>query len=147
MFGHRITLFTIFGFAVRLDASWAIIAILITWSLAGAIFPHAFPGLTRADYWWMGIAGAFGLFFSIVAHELCHSLVANHYKLPMRGITLFVFGGVAEMKEEPQSAKIEFLMALAGPVSSIALGGIFRAIQVATAGSWPRPVIGVVAYL
>jgi Zn-dependent protease/CBS domain-containing protein len=147
MFGHRITLFKIFGFSVRLDASWAIIAILITWSLAGAIFPHAFPDLTRADYWWMGIAGAFGLFFSIVAHELCHSLVANHYKLPMRGITLFVFGGVAEMGGEPQSPKVEFLMALAGPVSSIVLGCIFRAIQLSATGSWPRQVVGVLAYL
>jgi Zn-dependent protease/predicted transcriptional regulator len=147
MFGRRITLFKLFGFAVRLDASWIIIAVLVTWSLAGAIFPQAYPYLRRADYWWMGIAGAFGLFFGIVVHELCHSLVANHYKLPMRGITLFVFGGVAEMGGEPQSPKIEFLMAVAGPLASIVLGFIFRAIQVAATGIWPVPVVGVFTYL
>jgi Zn-dependent protease/predicted transcriptional regulator len=147
MFGRRITLFKLFGFAVRLDASWIIIAILVTWSLAGAIFPQAYPFLPRAAYWWMGIAGAFGLFFSIVVHELCHSLVANHYQLPMRGITLFVFGGVAEMGGEPQSPKIEFLMALAGPVASILLGAIFRVMALAAAGRWPVPVVGVLGYL
>jgi Zn-dependent protease/CBS domain-containing protein len=147
MFGRRITLFRIFGFAVRLDASWIIIAILVTWSLAGAIFPHTYPYLRRADYWWMGIAGALGLFASIVVHELCHSLVANYYQLPMRGITLFVFGGVAEMGGEPQSPKIEFLMAVAGPIASIILGFVFRGIQVAAAGTWPVPVVGVLAYL
>jgi Zn-dependent protease/CBS domain-containing protein len=147
MFGRRITLFTIFGFAVRLDASWIIIAILVTWSLAGAIFPHAYPHLPRADYWWMGVVGVAGLFFSIVVHELCHSLVANHYKLPMHGITLFVFGGVAEMGGEPESPKIEFLMALAGPVSSAIIGCIFRGIELSGMGHWPLPVLGVLAWL
>jgi Zn-dependent protease/predicted transcriptional regulator len=147
MFGRRITLFKLFGFAVRLDASWIIIAVLITWSLAGTIFPHEYPYLPRADYWWMGIAGALGLFFGIVVHELCHSLVANHYQLPMRGITLFVFGGVAEMGGEPQSPKVEFLMAVAGPLASVVLGVIFRGIEMAATGSWPTPVVGVLAYL
>ncbi|HLI82726.1 MAG TPA: site-2 protease family protein [Bryobacteraceae bacterium] len=147
MFGRRITLFKIFGFAVRLDASWIVIAILVTWSLAGAIFPQAYPHLARATYWWMGAAGAFGLFFGIVVHELCHSLVANHYKLPMRGITLFVFGGVSEMGGEPQSPKVELLMALAGPVASAAIGAIFHGIQLWARGRWSVPVLGVLAYL
>jgi Zn-dependent protease/CBS domain-containing protein len=146
MFGRRITLFKLFGFAVRLDASWIIIAALIIWSLAAAIFPHAYPGLAEATYWWMGLFGALGFFASIVAHEFCHSVVARHYQLPMNGITLFIFGGVAEMGDEPQTPKIEFLMALAGPVSSIILGVIFYLI--ARAGrSGPEPVIGVIAYL
>jgi Zn-dependent protease/CBS domain-containing protein len=147
MFGRRVTLFKLFGFAVRLDASWIIIALLVTWSLAGSIFPHAYPYLSRGSYWWMGIAGALGLFAGIVLHELCHSLVANHYQLPMRGITLFVFGGVAEMGGEPPSSKVEFLMAIAGPIASIILGAIFRGIQVAVSGKWPVPVVGVIAYL
>ena len=148
MFGRRITLFKIFGFAVRLDASWIIIAALVTWSLAAAIFPHTSPGLSAATYWWMGIAGAVGFFASIVVHELCHSLVANHYKLPMKGITLFVFGGVAEMGGEPQSPKIEFLMAIAGPLSSIAIGGLFYGLARGGAGlGWPGEALGVLAYL
>jgi Zn-dependent protease len=73
----------------------------------------------------MGVAAALGLFSSIVLHELAHSVVANYYKLPMKGITLFIFGGVAEMSGEPQSPKVEVRMAIAGPAASIAIGGVF----------------------
>jgi Zn-dependent protease/CBS domain-containing protein len=147
MFGKRLRLFKILGFEVRVDASWLLIAILVIWSLAVGVFPREFRGLPTGDYWWMGVAGAFGLFGSIVFHELCHSLVANHYQLPMRGITLFIFGGVAEMGGEPQSPKIEFLMAIAGPISSIVLGFICYGIGNAAVGHWPQPVSGVIAYL
>lgn len=146
MFGRRVTLFRLFGFEVRLDASWIIIAALVTWSLAAAIFPVSYPSLPRADYWWMGIAGAVGFFGSIVFHELCHSLVARYYRLPMRGITLFLFGGVAEMGDEPRSPKVEFLMALAGPISSIGLGFVFRRAALWGAGGSIQAA-GVFAYL
>jgi len=95
----------------------------------------------------MGAAGALGLFVSIVIHELCHSLVANAYHLPMRGITLFIFGGVAEMGGEPESPKVEFLMALAGPLASIAIGLGCGLLRMATDGVWSAPVVGVIAYL
>ncbi len=146
MFGRRITLFRLFGFEVRLDASWIIIAALITWSLAASYFPHLYPALPRGEYWWMGVAGALGLFGSIVAHELCHSLVANYYRLPMRGITLFIFGGVAEMGDEPQNPKVEFLMAVAGPVSSVLLGLLFYAVARVAMGG-PVEAQGIFAYL
>jgi Zn-dependent protease/predicted transcriptional regulator len=94
----------------------------------------------------MGIAGALGFFGSIVFHELSHSLVARYFHLPMRGITLFLFGGVAEMGGEPQSPKVEFLMALAGPVASIVLGFAFRALALSGV-AWPVQVVGVFAYL
>jgi Zn-dependent protease/CBS domain-containing protein len=96
----------------------------------------------------MGIAGAVGLFASIVFHELCHSLVARQYGLPITGITLFIFGGVAEMEEEPPSARSEFLMALAGPVSSALLGLGFYGMRLLGEGAgWPVPVSGVLGYL
>ena len=101
MFGQRITLFKMLGFEVRVDASWLIIAVLIVWSLAVGVFPYRLPGLPAATYWWMGIFGALGLFASIVVHEFSHSIVARRNGLPMKGITLFVFGGVAEMESEP----------------------------------------------
>src|SRR5215469_3009516 len=129
MFGRRVTLFRLFGFEVRLDASWIVIAALVTWSLATGVFPMAYRGLTPATYWLMGVVGALGFFGSVVIHELCHSLVANHYKLPMKGITLFIFGGVAEMGGEPQSPKVEFLMAIAGPIASVVLGLLFFLIS------------------
>ena len=148
MFGKRITLFKLLGFSVRIDLSWIIIVILVTWSLALGLFPQYYKDLPQATYWLMGAIGALGLFASIVFHELCHSLVARRYGLPMKGITLFIFGGVAEMEEAPSSAKVEFLMAVAGPVSSILLGGFFYGILVLGRGiGFPDPVKGVIGYL
>ncbi len=121
MFENRLTLFRMFGFSVRLDLSWLLIALLVTWSLAEGFFPDRYPDLSNSVYWLMGILGAAGLFLSIIFHEFCHSLVARRYGLPMKGITLFVFGGIAEMEDEPQNPKTEFLMALAGPVSTLLL--------------------------
>jgi Zn-dependent protease len=96
----------------------------------------------------MGIVGALGLFTSIVVHEFSHSLVARRFGLPMKGITLFIFGGVAEMEKEPPTAKAEFFMAIAGPAASVILGGILYGITVLGARSgWPDPIIGVLSYL
>jgi Zn-dependent protease len=148
MFGRRITLFKLFGFSVRIDISWIIIAILITWSLASSFFPTRYKGLQPSIYWLMGAVGAIGLFASIVFHEMCHSLVARGYGLTMKGITLFIFGGVAEMDEEPPSAKAEFMMAVAGPVSSVALSLVFYGIHLIGRGAeWHVAVSGVIRYL
>jgi Zn-dependent protease len=147
MFGKRITLFKLLGFEVHIDLSWFIIALLVTWSLAKGLFPSYYQNLAPATYLWMGLCGAAGLFFSIVFHELCHSLVARRFGLPMKGITLFVFGGVAEMSEEPSSAKAEFLMAIAGPLSSILLGLILSVVSALVGGILSTPVIGVIDYL
>jgi Zn-dependent protease/predicted transcriptional regulator len=147
MLGRRITLFKLMGFEVRLDTSWVIVATLLTWTLATAVFPFYYPGLLRDSYWWMGVAGAVGLFGSIVVHELCHSVVARRYGIPMRGITLFIFGGVAEMDEEPGNAKAEFLMAIAGPLASVVLGCVFYALGAAIHGYARLELVGVLAYL
>jgi Zn-dependent protease/CBS domain-containing protein len=147
MFGRRITLFKLFGFEVRIDASWLIIAALITWSLAVGMFPYQYPGLAASVYWWMGVVGALALFGSIVVHELFHSLVAKRFGLPMKGITLFIFGGVAEMDAEPPNAKAEFSMAIAGPIASILIGAVFYLLYRSGRDAWPAPVVGVVAYL
>jgi len=129
MFGKSYKLFKMFGFEVKIDLSWLIILVLVVWSLAGAVFPEEYKGYTRQVYFVMGLVGAFGLFFSIVFHELCHSLVARRYGLPMKGITLFLFGGVAEMSDEPPNPKAEFMMAAAGPLSSIVLAVALSAVS------------------
>jgi Zn-dependent protease len=149
MFGRKIHLFTIFGFDVGIDFTWFFLAVLVTWSLATAYFPVLYGGeFSRGVYWWMGVAGALGLFLSIVFHEFWHSVIARHFGLPMKGITLFIFGGVAEMDDEPPNAKTEFLMAIAGPLSSVVLGGLFLAIYAGgVAAGWPKPVWGVLRYL
>ncbi len=148
MFGKSFKLFTLFGFTVKLDTSWVIIAVLVTWSLAQGLFPFLYKGLSVTTYWIMGVIGALGLFFSIVFHEMCHSLVARKFGLPMKGITLFIFGGVAEMSDEPPSAKAEFTMAIAGPASSVVLALVFYGISIMGRGNgWPAPVNGVFGYL
>lgn len=148
MFGRRIKLFTLFGFEVRIDFSWVIIAVLIVWSLAIGFFPFRYKNLSAETYWLMGIAGAVGLFLSIIFHEMFHSLVARRFGIPMKGITLFVFGGVSEMGDEPTSAKAEFLMAIVGPLSSIAIALACYGIHIyGFRNGWPASVDGVVHYL
>lgn len=148
MFRKSVRIFRLFNFEVKVDPSWLILAVLITWSLARGLFPAYYQGLSPAAYWWMGMAGTLGLFLAIVFHELAHSLVARRLGLPMKGITLFIFGGVAEMSEEPENPKTELLMAAAGPLSSIVLGLVFLLVRAAArAGEWPVPIRGVVSYL
>jgi len=148
MFVKRITVFKLLGFKVGVDISWLILAVLVTWSLATGLFPHYFEGFSNATYWWMGIGGASGLFASIVFHELCHSIIARRYGLPIKGITLFIFGGVAEMHHEPTSPKAEFMMAIAGPVSSALLGtALYTLHRLGTYADFPQPLNGVLLYL
>lgn len=148
MFGRGITLFHLLGFKVKADISWLFLATLVTLSLATGYFPYRHPDLSPQTYWWMGFVGAAGLFASIVFHELSHSLVARRFGMPIRGITLFIFGGVAEMEEEPPTARAEFLMAVAGPVASGLLSlAFYLATLVAEAGGVPAAVSGVASYL
>ncbi|MBI2820346.1 MAG: site-2 protease family protein, partial [Acidobacteria bacterium] len=148
MLEKRFTIFRLLGFDVKVHISWAIIVLLIAWSLAKSFFPSFYPDLSQATYWWMGAGGALGLFVSIIIHELAHSVVAKRYGIPIRGITLFIFGGVAEMEQEPGSAGAELRMAIAGPITSILLGvGFYLAGGAAKGLAWPVPLTGVLFYL
>jgi len=148
MFGKRIKLFTIFGFSISIDLSWFFLAVIVSWSLAKYVFPTWYTGLPVLVYFWMGVAGALGLFASIVLHELAHSLVARQHGIVMSGITLFIFGGVAEMTEEPPSPKAEFQVAIAGPIASVLVSAVC-ALFVSAGGvlGWPDPLTGVFKYL
>ncbi|MEJ2285736.1 MAG: site-2 protease family protein [Desulfobacterales bacterium] len=148
MFGKRFKLFRLMGFEVGIDFSWIFIAILIAWSLSTGVFPFQYKDLPARTYWLMGIVGAIGLFLSIIAHEFAHSLVARNRGMPMKGITLFIFGGVAEMGDEPPSAGAEFQIAVVGPLSSMAIAVVFYGIyHIGSIGGWPPPLNGVVGYL
>lgn len=148
MLVKRIDLFKLFGFEIRIDLSWVVLAILIAWSLSEGLFPFRYVGLSTQTYWVMGIIGAMGLFFSVLFHELSHSLVARQFGIPIKGITLFLFGGFAEMNEEPPSPKAEFLIAFAGPLSSLFLAVSFFVISLISEGvGWPEAVSGVTRYL
>lgn len=148
MFGKSVSLIKLFGFEVKLDLSWLILGLLITWTLAQGVFPFYYEDFNTATYWLMGIGGAIGLLISIVFHELWHSLIARRFGLPMKGITLFIFGGVAEMSDEPPSPKAEFFMSIAGPLSSIILGGVLFGVWFLLEGTgFSPPVLGVINYL
>ena len=147
MFGKSIKIFKLYGFEVKVDFSWIIIAVLIVWSLSTGLFPFRFKNLSTQTYWIMGIVGAVGLFLSIIAHEFAHSVVARRNGMPMKGITLFIFGGVAEMGEEPPGPREEFTMSIVGPLSSLAIAGIFYGIYIMGGNFLSRAVSGVLGYL
>lgn len=147
MFSTRFKIFNLLGFPIYLDLSWFVIVLLIAWSLASSVFPAQVEGLTSAQYWTMGVLGALALFASILAHELGHAVVARRFDLPMRGITLFIFGGVAEMTREPPSAKAEFFVAIAGPIVSVLISATCFAIAALGGTAIPPSGSAVVWYL
>jgi len=110
MLGYRITIFRLYGFYVHVDVSWFILSILIMWTLAVNYFPSAYPGLDNQLYWQMGVLGLLGLCFSIIMHEIGHALVAKYFQMQIGDITLWIFGGVADMQEERSVPKHELLM-------------------------------------
>jgi Zn-dependent protease/predicted transcriptional regulator len=115
----------ILGVQVNIDPSWLVIFALITFSLGGAQFPKYYPDWPTWQHWLIGLAGSLLFFCSVLAHELTHSLVAIRQGEKVRNITLFLFGGVAQITEEPDRPAKEFTMAIAGPLSSLAIAVFF----------------------
>ncbi len=148
MFSKRFNLFQFKGIPIGIDVSWFFIAILLSWTLAIGHFPSLYPGLPHEHYWFMGILGMLGLFVCIILHELGHALVAKHFQLPVVQITLFVFGGIAELKKEAERPWVEFLVAVGGPIVSIALSILFYALSlIGVHSEWPIQITGVTEYL
>ena len=123
MFPARFRLFSLLGFNVSIDISWFFLAFYLVVSLT-RYFPTVVPHQNFYTYAVMGIVGALGLFASIIIHELAHAVVALNFGLPIGGITLFIFGGVAELKQEPKTPRAEFWVALMGPVASVMLAAV-----------------------
>lgn len=123
-----VTIGKLFGISLRLNYSWFIIFALVTWALATGYFPAIYPNWSLATSIFTGLVTSLLFFGSVLAHELMHSLVAQASGIPVSSITLFIFGGVSQITEEPKEPKVELRIALAGPLTSIALGGIFWAI-------------------
>jgi Zn-dependent protease len=147
MFRTRLRLFRIAGISISVDASWLIILALLTWTLTTA-FRGVHPNASAGEYWTMGLVTALAFFVCIVLHELGHALVARRLGIPLRGITLFLFGGVAELEGEPRSAGAEFLMAVAGPLVSAVLALMCAALAIAGGQTaWPWQVVLVLEYL
>ncbi|MBN1879665.1 site-2 protease family protein [bacterium] len=142
---HTIPIGRILGISIGLDYSWFVIFALLTWMLAGSYYPSEFKGWSPLLYWLMGGVTAILLFASVLLHELGHSVVALRYKIPVRSITLFLFGGVARLGAEPPSAIAEFFIAITGPFVSLALALLFYSLRPLVTGI--EPLLGLVKYL
>ncbi len=114
----------IFGIPIYLHPSWFIIFALITYTLRTQ-FTAEHPGWTSQQHWMLGIVTSALFFGSVVFHEVSHSIVAKSYKIPVQSITLFVFGGLSSISREPEKPKQEFNIAIAGPLASLFLAGVF----------------------
>jgi len=118
----------IFGIPIYLHPSWFIIFALITFTL-GLQFASAHPTWSPAQHWALGVITSLLFFASVIFHEVSHSVVALRYKLPVKSITLFVFGGLSQIEREPPNARQEFNIAIAGPLSSFFLAGVFWVVR------------------
>lgn len=115
----------IWGIPIGLHSSWFLIFALLTWSLSTGYFPNEYPQLASTVHVSMGVVTSMLFFGSVLAHELGHAFLALRNQIPVRGITLFIFGGVAQIGQEPRSPGAEFRIAIAGPLVSLGLAGVF----------------------
>lgn len=148
MFSNSVRFLSVGGYEIKVDPSWLIIAALVTWSLSQQYFPEVVPDATSRTYLVMALVGMLGLFASLLLHELAHSVVATRLGIEIKSITLFIFGGVAELGSEPKSARDEFWIAVAGPVMSFGLAVSFWVFaQAALLASGADTFIAVLSYL
>jgi Zn-dependent protease/CBS domain-containing protein len=124
----------LFGIDIRVDWSWLLIFLLVTWNL-GSVFGQAHPDWGATLQWGLAIVASLLFFISVIAHELAHSLIARARGVPIRNITLFLFGGVSNIQREPDSPQAEFLMAILGPLTSLVIGGVLLLIGGLSLGS------------
>jgi Zn-dependent protease/CBS domain-containing protein len=142
MFRRTVRLFRLFGIPVELDLSWILILALVSWTFATGYYPENFPGrFSIAESWLLGFVTALLLFVSILMHEFSHSIVAARNGLPSRRITLFMFGGVAQMDREVDDPLVELKMAAAGPAMSMALAVVFYLFSLLSRGLFFLPVL------
>jgi Zn-dependent protease/predicted transcriptional regulator len=117
------------GIPVAVNYTWFFAIALIAWSLAGSYYPQRAPGFDEGTYWTMGVASALLLFASVLVHEFGHALTARRFGIETRAIVLFLFGGVAQIAEDPPTPRAEFLVAVAGPLTSLAAAAVFRLLE------------------
>jgi len=134
------------GIDIYVNFSWLIIFVFLTWSLATGWFPQLYPTWSSSTYWIVSIIATLLLFLSVLLHELAHSLVARARGLSVKNITLFIFGGVSNIEQEPTSPGVEFQMAVVGPVVSLLIGVVAYLLQLPLRGS-NSPLQGILFYL
>ncbi|MEK6571067.1 MAG: site-2 protease family protein, partial [Bacteroidota bacterium] len=135
MFTQSIRFGRILGIPLGVNYTWFIVFILITLSLATE-YAHLHPDWSYGEHMIFGLATSLLFFASVVLHELGHSVIALKYGIPVKSITLFIFGGVANISKEPEKPMHEFNIAIAGPIVSAVLGIVFYGVMHATAESY-----------
>ena len=133
--GRGLRLGSLFGIEIRLDSSLMIIFSLIVYLLGSNVFPAWHPTWPARTTWLTAVVAGVLFFSSVLAHELAHALVSRRFGIAVRRITLFLFGGLAEMEEEPREPRAELLIALAGPATSALLGLGFLLLGTVQAGA------------
>lgn len=118
----------IWNIPIRLHLSWFVIFFLVTWSLASGYLPSEYPQLSTTVIWVIAAVTSVLFALSVLLHELGHSFVAQRNDVPVKSVTLFLFGGVATISKEPPNGKAELLIAIAGPLTSLLLAGVFGAL-------------------
>jgi Zn-dependent protease/CBS domain-containing protein len=143
---HSLRLGRIGGIDIGVHYTWILIFFLISWSLAQGYFPQTYPGWDIVTYWITGIIAALLLFVSVLFHELAHSFVARSRGMSVSSITLFIFGGVSNLEEEPEKPKAELVMSIVGPLASLVLAGIFWGLA-QLVKSEQSPLVAMLGYL
>jgi Zn-dependent protease len=136
----------LFGIDISVHISWFIVLVFLTWSLASRWFPQFLTGLPSSTYWIIGFISALLLFVCVLIHELAHAMVARVHGLTVRGITLFLFGGIAQIDQEMKRPSVEFQVAIAGPIVSFLLASVAFLLALPL---WGRsaPGVAVLVYL
>jgi Zn-dependent protease/CBS domain-containing protein len=142
-----ISLFKVAGIRINIDYSWFIIFGLVLFALSAGYLPRTFPGQPTQTYWVAGLFATLLFFSSVMLHELAHSLVAIRQGIDIPEITLFIFGGVSRLSQEPTDPKTEFKIAVVGPLTSFALAAAFGVLRVFLQGFEPSLIAVVIGYL
>ena len=145
--GQSIGIGRIFGVRIGLHPSWFVIALIVTYSMAVGELPADYPGWGDALYWVVGAVISLLFFASVLAHELSHALVARRFGLRVRDITLFIFGGAASLEGDAERPRDEALIAVAGPLTSLAIGAALWGINVAIGQPQAAAIIGWLGFI
>jgi len=144
---RSISLFSIAGIRIKLDFSWFIIFALVLFALSAGYLPRVYPGQETQIYWLAGFIATLLFFASVMLHELAHSLMAIRHGIDIPEITLFIFGGVSRLSQEPADPNTEFKVAVVGPLTSFALAAAFWALHSLLQGFEPSLIVVVIGYL
>src|SRR5688572_1806722 len=124
MLGRNFTIVRLGGIAIEASPSWLLVLALISWTLADGASRDRYEGWSTRTYWIIGILSALMLFVTVLLHEMAHAVVAIRRGIDVPRITLFIFGGVSQLAEEPKTARDEFFIAVAGPITSIVIAAV-----------------------